>query len=50
MGATTWRSFAGREPDAARRSAFQACAPLEEANAEVLEAMLRGEDPLRSPA
>jgi hypothetical protein len=42
VGAATWRSFAAREPDAARRAAFLACAPLEEASAEALEAILRG--------
>jgi hypothetical protein len=41
VGASTWRAFAAREDDAARRAAFLACAPLEEASAEVLEAILR---------
>jgi hypothetical protein len=41
VGASTWRSFAQRESDPARRADYLACAPLEEANAEVLEAMLR---------
>lgn len=41
VGASTWRSFAQHDPDPARRSTYLACAPLEEANAQVLEAMLR---------
>jgi hypothetical protein len=40
LGAATWRSFAKREPDAARRAALLACAELEEASALVLEALL----------
>ena len=43
VGAPTWRSFAARESDAAKRAAFLACAPLEEASAAVLEALLRGQ-------
>jgi hypothetical protein len=42
LGAATWRSFSAREPDAAKRAAFLACAPLEEASAAVLEAILSG--------
>jgi hypothetical protein len=41
VGASTWRAFAAREDDAARRAVFLACAPLEEASAAVLEAILR---------
>jgi hypothetical protein len=39
LGAATWRSFAAGG-DAAARAAFLACAELEEASAEVLEAIL----------
>jgi hypothetical protein len=41
VGAATWRSFAQRDPDPARRSTYLACATLEEANAEALESILR---------
>ena len=41
VGATTWRAFAKAWPDAGGREAFLACAPLEEASAEFLDA-LRG--------
>ena len=40
LGAATWRSFARRESDAARRHALLACAELEEQSARVLEALL----------
>lgn len=41
VGASTWRAFAERAEDPALRSTFLACASLEEASAEVLEALLR---------
>jgi hypothetical protein len=40
LGAATWRAFARREGDPARRAALLACAELEEASAAVLEALL----------
>jgi hypothetical protein len=40
LGAATWRSFARREADAARRAALLACAELEEASARAVEALL----------
>lgn len=40
LGAATWRSFARRETDAARRAALLSCAELEEASALVLEELL----------
>ena len=46
LGAATWRSFARRESDAARRETLLACAVLEEESAAVLEALLeRGVGP-----
>jgi hypothetical protein len=41
LGAATWRAFAAREPDARRSGVLRSCAELEEASAEVLEALLR---------
>ena len=40
LGAATWRSFARHESDAARRKILEGCAELEEASAQVLEALL----------
>ena len=40
LGAATWRSFAKHASEARARDALLACATLEEANAEVLEAIL----------
>jgi hypothetical protein len=37
LGAATWQAFARLEPDAERSKVLLACAPLEEASAEVLE-------------
>ena len=39
LGAQTWRAFAAAWPDEGVRAAFLACAPLEEASAEVLESL-----------
>ena len=41
LGAATWRAFAGRD-EGAQREVFERCARLEEASAEVLEALLDG--------
>ncbi len=40
LGAATWRALAALRPDEVERAAFLACAPLEEANAAFLEALL----------
>jgi rubrerythrin len=40
LGAATWRTLAAATSDAGARAAFLACAPLEEASAEFLEALL----------
>ena len=40
LGAATWRSFANQTSNAAARETYLACAPLEEASALVLEALL----------
>jgi hypothetical protein len=40
LGAATWRAFA-RQANGAERQAFEACAPLEEKSAAVLEGILR---------
>jgi hypothetical protein len=40
LGAATWRSFANAAPNTAARDTFLACADLEEASADVLEAAL----------
>jgi hypothetical protein len=40
LGAATWRALASAAVDAAPRAAFLACAPLEEASARFLEALL----------
>jgi hypothetical protein len=42
LGAATWRSLARHEGDPRRRDVIASCAPLEEASAEVLEAILAG--------
>jgi hypothetical protein len=42
VGSATWRTFAANESDPERRATFLACAPLEEASAEALEAILAG--------
>jgi len=43
LGAATWRAFAAATADARARETFLACAPLEEANAACLEALVRSE-------
>src|SRR5262249_21183085 len=40
LGAATWRAFARREAETARRDVLLACAVLEEESAAVLEAIL----------
>jgi hypothetical protein len=42
LGAATWRAFASRETEPARRDVLLACAVLEEENALALEAILAG--------
>lgn len=41
LGADTWRAFASRAEAEAARSAFLTCAELEEASAQVIDAILR---------
>lgn len=43
-GAATWRALAARTGDAHARETFESCAGLEERSAEVLEALLDGDD------
>lgn len=50
LGAATWRAFAAARTDVIGRDAFLACAPLEEANAAFLEALLaRAQDGASTP-
>jgi hypothetical protein len=44
LGAATWRSLARAASDPRHRETFLACAPLEEASAEVLESILAARD------
>jgi hypothetical protein len=41
LGAATWRTLAAARPDEAGRSAYLACAPLEEASAVFLESLVQ---------